>query len=84
MGQDEVYSKRFNSGGSAVAALYWVTFTRVTPKLALLAMNLGNDADTTGAIHGQLAAAFYGAEKIPPQWKAKLVMCEFIVERLAE
>jgi ADP-ribosyl-[dinitrogen reductase] hydrolase len=47
---------------------------------ALLAVNLGNDADTTGAIYGQLAGAFYGAEKIPPEWKAKLVMYEFIVE----
>jgi ADP-ribosylglycohydrolase len=32
---------------------------------ALLAINLGNDADTTGAIYGQLAGAFYGAEAIP-------------------
>jgi ADP-ribosyl-[dinitrogen reductase] hydrolase len=27
---------------------------------ALLAVNLGDDADTTGAIYGQLAGAFYG------------------------
>jgi len=38
----------------------------------LLAVNLGNDADTTGAIYGQLAGAFYGAEKIPEEWRGKL------------
>ncbi|WP_351090088.1 ADP-ribosylglycohydrolase family protein, partial [Shewanella sp. S1-49-MNA-CIBAN-0167] len=27
---------------------------------ALLAVNLGEDADTTGAIYGQLAGAYYG------------------------
>jgi len=35
---------------------------------ALLAVNLGDDADTTGAIYGQLAGAFYGYKKIPKQW----------------
>jgi ADP-ribosyl-[dinitrogen reductase] hydrolase len=48
---------------------------------ALLAVNLGNDADTTGAIYGQLAGAFYGAEQIPAEWKAKLAMHDFIVEK---
>lgn len=37
---------------------------------ALLAVNLGNDADTTGAIYGQLAGAFYGMEGIPEEWIA--------------
>lgn len=31
----------------------------------LLAMNLGDDADTTAAAYGQLAGAFYGEEEIP-------------------
>jgi ADP-ribosyl-[dinitrogen reductase] hydrolase len=48
---------------------------------ALLAVNLGNDADTTGAIYGQLAGAFYGAEQIAAEWKAKLAMHDFIVEK---
>ncbi|MBL8866472.1 MAG: ADP-ribosylglycohydrolase family protein, partial [Planctomycetia bacterium] len=39
---------------------------------ALLAVNLGNDADTTGAIYGQLAGAYYGEEGIPSEWRAKL------------
>lgn len=35
---------------------------------ALKAVNLGDDADTTGAIYGQLAGAFYGADGIPERW----------------
>jgi ADP-ribosylglycohydrolase len=48
---------------------------------ALLAVNLGDDADTTGAIYGQLAGAFYGAEAIPSEWRAKLTMHNFIREK---
>ena len=32
---------------------------------ALLAVNLGDDADTTGAVYGQIAGAFYGESAIP-------------------
>jgi len=38
----------------------------------LLAVNLGDDADTTGAVCGQIAGAFYGEESIPEAWKARL------------
>ena len=41
---------------------------------ALLAVNLGDDADTTGAIYGQIAGAHYGAESIPAAWRDKLTM----------
>jgi len=41
---------------------------------ALLAVNLGDDADTTGAIYGQIAGAHYGAEAIPAPWRAQLTM----------
>jgi ADP-ribosyl-[dinitrogen reductase] hydrolase len=34
----------------------------------LAAANLGNDADTTAAIYGQLAGAYYGMEAIPVPW----------------
>ncbi len=39
---------------------------------ALLAVNLGDDADTTGAVYGQLAGAFYGEPGIPARWLEKL------------
>jgi ADP-ribosyl-[dinitrogen reductase] hydrolase len=48
---------------------------------ALLAVNLGEDADTTGAIYGQIAGAFYSAEQIPPEWRVKLTMHHFIQEK---
>ena len=50
---------------------------------ALLAVNLGDDADTTGAVFGQLAGAFYGESEIPAEWRAKLALRETI-ERLAD
>jgi ADP-ribosyl-[dinitrogen reductase] hydrolase len=44
----------------------------------LLAVNLGDDADTTAAIAGQLAGAFYGVEGIHEGWLAKLHMRDHI------
>lgn len=41
---------------------------------ALLAVNLGDDADTTGAVYGQLAGAYYGVSGIPEHWCKKLAM----------
>ena len=41
---------------------------------ALLAVNLGDDADTTGAIYGQIAGAHYGAQTIPAPWHQRLTM----------
>lgn len=45
---------------------------------ALLAANLGDDADTTAAIYGQLAGAFYSLEGLPSDWLAKLAWREKI------
>ncbi len=45
----------------------------------LLAANLGDDADTTAAIYGQLAGAFYGFSGIPEDWRIKLKMHTEIV-----
>jgi ADP-ribosyl-[dinitrogen reductase] hydrolase len=47
---------------------------------ALLAVNLGDDADTTGAIYGQIAGAHYGLTGIPASWRDKLAMREVIVD----
>lgn len=38
----------------------------------LLAANLGEDADTTAAIFGQLAGAYYGVDGIPFDWMMKI------------
>ncbi len=50
---------------------------------ALLAVNLGEDADTTGAVYGQLAGAFYGEDGIPAAWRDTIAQRELIVD-LAE
>jgi ADP-ribosyl-[dinitrogen reductase] hydrolase len=47
---------------------------------ALLAVNLGDDADTTGAVYGQLAGAHYGVEGIPEEWRGKLALRATIEE----
>ena len=31
----------------------------------------GDDADTTAAVYGQIAGAYYGAEAIPAQWRQR-------------
>ena len=46
----------------------------------LAAANLGQDADTTAAICGQIAGAFYGYAAIPAAWREQLAMGERIVE----
>ncbi len=38
----------------------------------LMAVNLGEDADTTGAIYGQIAGAYYGVQAIPAPWRKRL------------
>ena len=49
----------------------------------LLAVNLGHDADTTGAIFGQLAGAYYGVDGIPRAWRECLAQGDLIL-RLAD
>lgn len=49
---------------------------------ALKVVNLGEDADSTGAVYGQIAGAFYGEEGIPGEWRAKLAMRD-VIEKLA-
>jgi ADP-ribosylglycohydrolase len=44
----------------------------------LLAVNLGDDADTTGAVYGQLAGAYYGEDEIPEAWRRKVAHVELI------
>jgi ADP-ribosyl-[dinitrogen reductase] hydrolase len=48
----------------------------------LLAANLGDDADTTAAVYGQIAGAYYGIENIPVNWLEKVALREN-VESLA-
>jgi ADP-ribosyl-[dinitrogen reductase] hydrolase len=45
----------------------------------LAAANLGDDADTTAAVCGQIAGAFHGASTIPARWRERVVMHDEIV-----
>jgi len=50
-------------------ASLWAFLTTDNFKEAVLkAVNLGNDADTIGAITGGMAGLFYGVEQIPEEW----------------
>jgi ADP-ribosylglycohydrolase len=78
---------RIFGGGQAAAALeaaLWAlgcgTSLRDT---VLAAVNLGGDADTTGAIAGQLAGACYGADDVPAAWRAAIAQRDRI-EALAD
>jgi ADP-ribosylglycohydrolase len=44
----------------------------------LKAVNLGDDADTTGAICGQLAGAYWGELGIPVEWREELARSDMI------
>ena len=65
----------------SLEAALWAFYRSSTfERGALLAANLGDNADTTAAVFGQLAGAFYGAEAIPESWLGRLAMREFITE----
>lgn len=49
----------------------------------LEAVNLGDDADTTGAVCGQLAGAYWGESGIPSQWCSELARQDMIDSALA-
>lgn len=57
---------------SLEAALWAFWHSRSFKEGCLMAVNLGNDADTTGAVYGQIAGAYYGEHEIPKAWRAKL------------
>lgn len=49
----------------------------------LKAVNLGDDTDTTGAVCGQLAGAFWGESGIPREWRDGLARRDMIERALA-
>ena len=59
---------------SLEAALWCFLQTDTFESAILKAANLGDDADTTAAICGQVAGAFYGEARIPEKWLKKLAM----------
>jgi len=71
---------------SLEAALWSFAHTENFHDAVLTAANLGDDADTTAAVCGQLAGAYYGEPDIPAQWLERLALGSAIgdiAERLA-
>ena len=68
----------------SLEAALWCFWTTETFEQAILAAtNLGDDADTTAAICGQVAGAYYRESGIPAHWLERLAMGDAIAE-LAE
>ena len=63
---------------SLEAALWCFYHTTSYREAILEAANLGDDADTTAAICGQIAGAYYGVESIPAGWLERLTMSKDI------
>jgi ADP-ribosyl-[dinitrogen reductase] hydrolase len=61
---------------SLEAAMWCVGRTGNFRDAVLMAANLGEDADTTAAVTGQLAGALYGASAIPASWRRQLAWGE--------
>lgn len=59
---------------SLEAALWCFRQTDSFEAAVLRAANLGDDADTTAAIVGQIAGVHYGIQAIPAAWRARLHM----------
>lgn len=64
----------------SLEASFWCLGRKQTyADAVLLAANLGEDADTTAAITGQLAGALYGLSAIPEHWRERLAWSPRIV-----
>lgn len=76
------YVSAIHGGGYVIdsleAALWCFWQAEDYRSAVLMAANLGDDADTTAAICGQLAGAYYGVEAIPANWRELLFMREDI------
>ncbi|KKM08612.1 ADP-ribosylglycohydrolase [Clostridiales bacterium PH28_bin88] len=65
---------------SLEAALWAFYSTDTFHDGALLAVNLGDDADTTAAIYGQIAGACLGFSAIPANWTSSMALWQYISE----
>jgi ADP-ribosyl-[dinitrogen reductase] hydrolase len=64
------------------AALWAVETTGSFEDALIAAVNLGHDADTVGAVTGQIAGGRYGFEAIPQRWLDHLIGLSDIKERI--
>jgi ADP-ribosylglycohydrolase len=68
----------------SLEAALWAFHDASDFRTALLkAVNLGDDADTTGAVCGQLAGAYWGESGIPASWRDGLARRDMLEEALS-
>jgi ADP-ribosyl-[dinitrogen reductase] hydrolase len=68
---------------SLEAALWAFTGATDFRHAVLRAVNLGDDADTTGAVCGHLAGAYWGERGIPDEWRRELARSDMIERALS-
>ena len=67
----------------SLEAAFWAFAGAESFREAVLrAVNLGDDADTTGAVCGQLAGAHWGESGIPQEWLSGLAGRELLERAL--
>ena len=65
----------------ALEAALWAFYRSESFKEGcLLAVNLGDDSDTTAAIYGQIAGAYYGMDGIPSEWRGRIAEADLITQ----
>jgi ADP-ribosyl-[dinitrogen reductase] hydrolase len=68
----------------SLEAALWAFHSRDSFQDAVLkAVNLGDDVDTTGAVCGQLAGAYWGESGIPEKWLTGLAKRDMLETALA-
>ena len=63
------------------AALWCIHRGKNFEEAVILAANLGDDADTVGAVTGQLAGALWGRQSIPDRWLGTLAWSDRLIDR---
>ena len=77
--RDEIASSG-NVVNTLEAAIWCVAQASSFEEALILAVNLADDADTVGAVTGQLAGAIWGFSAIPERWLTPLAWREEIIE----
>jgi len=76
-----------NTGGQVIntlEAVLWAFYHAESFEQGLLQLvNLGGDADTLGAVYGQIAGAYWGYNAIPYEWKLGL-FAEPVIRNVAD
>jgi ADP-ribosylglycohydrolase len=80
----EISKDEIRSSGYVVDSLEAAVWSLITTDSfedgLLRAVNLGDDADTVGAIAGGLAGLYYGYNSIPKEWRNALIKKDELLE----